>query len=444
MNKQNKLGRQKLTCAFCDKKIPFDFPQEIIEAVKQSKLVIFAGAGISTENKEVFPYSLYEDLKTELKIPKNKKINFEDLASEYCKKTDGRKKLLNKIKDRFDYIKSFPELHSQATEFHRELSTIFYIKDIITTNWDNYFEEECNAIPLVTDKDFAFWDSAGRKVFKIHGSINNYGTLTATTEDYKNTYKNLQAGVMGSNLKLTLATKTVLFVGYSFGDSDFNKIFGFIKKQMKDILPHSYIITPHSKINDPKFTVINTDATYFLSILKHKLIEHEGMLPDSNYNRTLTALLKIKRLHSQLIKMFDFKKNPEVLYCSSYQEGLIHAFERISVMKTSGEYSDAHHLSHMIQNYEVIQKKRLKDKRYYDIAYIEGYINGLIYFMEEELIDFPTHYIFGNKNPIFSYKEYLQKSKKAVTLHKDAYKIAKNITANLADGITISHRPFLL
>ena len=183
MHKHN--GKDIIGCEICKKKLSFEFPDEVFNACKAGRVVIFAGAGISTETANVFPFSFYEDAKRELNIKKDGNISFSELMNQYCKKFHGKKALLNKIKDRIDYVKSFPELYRQATGFHQELSTIYQIQEIITTNWDSFFEEECGAIPFVTPEDFAFWECPGRKVFKIHGSINNLGSIVVTKEDYR-------------------------------------------------------------------------------------------------------------------------------------------------------------------------------------------------------------------------------------------------------------------
>ena len=44
-------------CAICKNNKPFTFPKEIIDAALNGKLVLFCGAGISTEDKNVLPYS---------------------------------------------------------------------------------------------------------------------------------------------------------------------------------------------------------------------------------------------------------------------------------------------------------------------------------------------------------------------------------------------------
>ena len=49
-------------CESCMHKKDFDMPNDIIEAVKSERLVLFAGAGISTENKRCYPRTFYEEI----------------------------------------------------------------------------------------------------------------------------------------------------------------------------------------------------------------------------------------------------------------------------------------------------------------------------------------------------------------------------------------------
>jgi len=447
--KNHKSKEEKLSCEVCAKKLPFRLPQAIIDSCIKGKLVIFAGAGISTERDFVFPYTFYDDVRDELKIKKNKNLSFAKLMSAYCKQPNGRAKLLLKIKERLEYIESFPELYRTATEFHRELSTIFQIKEIITTNWDNYFEKECAALPVVTPEDFVFWDNPGRKVFKIHGSINNYGSIIATEKDYSKCYKTLQKSIIGSNLKLLLATKTILFIGYSFGDEDFNKIYRFLKKEMTNVLPHSYLVTTKSGFNNEQkkseLTVINTDGTHFLSVLKHKLVELGEILPDHHYEKAYIGLRKIRKEHDNLFKKLNIKKNPETIYAASYQDGLIHGFERIIARGNSGEHSDMCYLYRSIKSYEKVRKDKARKKRYFDVAYIDGYVNAIMYFMSEELEDFPLYYVYNSKADIFTFKDYLKLSKKSSTFHKQSYNKAKKKAGELlSEDIVVQHTPFLL
>ena len=46
-------------CDICKNQRKFIMPKEVIEAAKNGELVLFCGAGISTENKTVLPFSFY-------------------------------------------------------------------------------------------------------------------------------------------------------------------------------------------------------------------------------------------------------------------------------------------------------------------------------------------------------------------------------------------------
>ena len=228
-------------CVTCSNNKQFEMPKEIIEGAVKEELVLFCGAGISTEKKTVLPYSFYSNIREEMEITED--LSFCDLMEKYTKRPNGRRNLLKKIRERFNYIDSFPELHRQATVFHRELAEIYSIKTIITTNWDTYFEDYCGAIPITIPEDVSLFDVSSRHVLKIHGSINNLSSIVATKPDYESCYERLQNGVIGAQLKSILATKTVVFIGFSFGDEDFSQIMKYLKNEMGSVFPHIYIVT---------------------------------------------------------------------------------------------------------------------------------------------------------------------------------------------------------
>lgn len=197
-------------CYMCGTYQKFEMPKEIIESVKNKELVIFCGAGISTESNTVWPTSFYTDILTyltnEYHLELDTNITFSELMSKFCKKVpNGRKQLIRKINERFDRIQSFPELYNSATRFHREVSKIPQINTIITTNWDGFFEKECSATAIVDNNDVSLWNTFDRRVFKIHGSINNIGSIVATTEDYEKCYTRLTSEPIGDRLKTILS-----------------------------------------------------------------------------------------------------------------------------------------------------------------------------------------------------------------------------------------------
>lgn len=447
MTKHKNTEQHLVGCEDCQKRIPFEMPSEILDACKKGKLVVFAGAGISTEGRGVFPFSFYDEIKNELDVSEN--LDFPSLMSRYVKKTSDKRLLLNKVKSRIDYSKSFPDLYASVSSFHKELSTIHQIQEIVTTNWDDFFEIETAATPIVTDEDFAFWDQPYRKVFKIHGSINNPGSVVATKEDYKKCYTRLGRSAVGGSLKHLLATKTVVFVGYSFGDYDFNKIYKYLHKTMGDMLPHAYFVTlstkPPTALKKFSPTLLHTDATFFLETLKRKLVEEKQMLSDDVYQGIYEKLIKARNAHFQFV-MRDIRKDPSVILCGSYQDGLIHAFERILKNKHTGEYSHICRVDELIKSYLRLRMAFLSKKKYFDVAYIDGYLMGLSQIIPEisEAAGFPIYYIFGSPYQLFTLRDYLKENKRAKRLHKFAYKWVEKIAAKYEKGMVLQHQSFLM
>lgn len=58
-------------CAICKEHKPFVMPKEILDAAENGELVLFCGAGISTENKRVLSFSFYKEIQEELEIADN-------------------------------------------------------------------------------------------------------------------------------------------------------------------------------------------------------------------------------------------------------------------------------------------------------------------------------------------------------------------------------------
>ena len=427
-------------CVFHKNNIDFDMPRDLLAELFSDKIALFAGSGISTENENVLGNTFYQEISYDLGYD-SCDLPFSSLMEEFCKQTNGRIKLLSKIKHRFDNIDSFPELYRNASRFHRELSTLFYINNIITTNWDSYFESECGAIPLVTPEDLVFWNTFDRKVLKIHGSINNLGSIIATTQDYTKCYENMKSGILGSTLKHILATKTIVYVGYSFRDEDFIQIHSFVRNEMKELMKQAYIVTL-DKENDYKYKELNllpiyTDGTYFVEVIKKHALRKKLMVPDSLYALAELLLDIVRQEHQELHERFNCYDNPEMIYSGFYQDGRMHAYERILSLKKTGVYSDHSEFWRTRDIYKELIKERKKLRKYEDIPYLEGYLDAhlrLLFFIEkgEEIEGIPLYYVYGHNDFIYSLEEYVDIIKQVPDLHKASYKYAKRMISRKA------------
>lgn len=436
-------------CRRCATRLPFELPDEIVTATVEGRLVVFAGAGVSTESRAVFPTTLYDEVKRDLALPSDEWPTFPALMSRYCGQRDGRARLLRKIKDRLTYVESFPELYTLASAFHRQLATIPQVENIVTTNWDNLFEQHCAATPIVTAEDFVFWSMPGRKVLKIHGSTSNYGSIIASIEDYRKCYRRLSTGLIGSQLKLFLATRTVVFIGYSFGDYDFNRVHGLLSREMRDVLPHSYIVTlDDNAVNRAavkRMSSIVTDATYFVEVLKQRLVTDGLMVADSVLTYAARARALAMDAHRRLLANYNMIDNPPVIYSASYQDGLLHAYERVISMARTGYYSDPDNINSSIASYRHIRGYKLHRCQFHDVAYVDGYIMGLESLLSDhnDVARISPYYIYG-AGSIASFDDFERAMDATPTFDELARLFAERLSDQIASqGVAYHHSPFL-
>lgn len=448
----NHLHRETCRCEVCSNNHPFEIPGSLYDDLVKGNVVIFAGAGVSTESAQGFPRKFIDEIRDELGDAVATDTLFPDVMSAYCASPNGRAKLLRKIRERLNYVRSFPQLYRMVTSFHRELSTVPFINTIVTTNWDTYFEQECGAVPFVSAEDYAFAEVPGRKVFKIHGSIDSYGSIVATRGDYERCYKSLRTGLLGSTLKLLLATKTVVYVGFSFADDDFIRILDALTSEMRGLLPHSYIVTLGNSNKDRYLerglTSIYTDATFFVSKLKERLVAEGQMLDDSRLDGVERLLEKLKKVHHNKLAKIDTRKFPDNIFGLCYQDGLIDCLERILELAKTGEYSQRERVIKVAKAYEFeIRTKKLAQGRYHDVAYIDGYVNGLIHLLANNEVRraIPVYYAFGSKTPISSLSHYLRalraSNSSSRAEHRWAVKTAKELPEN--EDLVFHHTAFL-
>src|SRR5260370_35644030 len=73
-------------------------------------------------------------------------------------------------------------LAAMATDAFAEIP---YFNRFVTTNCDPFLERSLDVlVPMVEDRDLAFWDDRQRQVLKIHGCITRPYSIVATQSDY--------------------------------------------------------------------------------------------------------------------------------------------------------------------------------------------------------------------------------------------------------------------
>lgn len=404
---------------------------------------------MSTESEGVFPHTFYEEIRRELKIPRERQISFPDLMSLYCSPPRGRRDLLLAIKERIDKVKVFHELYTFATEFHRELATIPHLNEIFTTNWDDFFERVCDATPVVTGQDFAvFQDTPGRKVFKLHGSIYNYGSIVASKRDYEQCYRKLSTSIIGAKLKMLLMSKTLVFFGFSFDDKDFLRLYRLLKKEVGGMLPQCYVVTLDTKAKRKlkelgiEATPILTGATYFIKKLKKILVQEGAMLPDSQY-LGISEMLKVLFSENRKIQRLGLARHPDLLYTVAYQDGFTHALHRLAMTRNSGECGCGPHVLEMIKSFDTTIKRALRKKHYVQVALLTGYQTGLVFYLSspEERKKVRPYYMYGCNEEIMNVEQCVNLEKEAAASNRSAHEQAEKAVRGILKGIFIRYLP---
>ncbi|HWJ96511.1 MAG TPA: SIR2 family protein [Acidimicrobiales bacterium] len=445
------------SCTVCGLDHEFDLPEGLIEACHGGEVVIFAGAGISTEVPVAFPNTIFQMAAHRLGMSRETLGTFPAAMQEYERRF-GRADLVRLISKKFDYIDSYRDLQFHATRFHSDLATMPYFRDIVTTNWDTYFEDWCGATPFVTGEDIALWEMPGRRVLKIHGSISNLASLVATDEDYEERLAKLSSDVMGGLLRQFLATRTVIFVGYSLTDWNFRRLYEALRSDMKGFAPRAYVVSPFPvEENDLDLTVIHTSGVHFLRTIKAQLVG-SCFIGDEAYDRVNVVLTKAAEA-DEVAKTVPHKKYPSVVYCWFYHDGLRDACDRILRLRRTGEYSDRHHVFHLVNSYDEWCDNAYDEARYHDAAYIDGYMNGLMMLLDDDwgredrlsaypdmepLADsIPYYFMYGSDSEMRTdddLAEALLLSRRRAPKER---KVAREIVGGLAEDMVISHSPFI-
>ena len=197
-----------------------DFPKPLLDALRDNKLVVFAGAGVSMGEPACFP-------------------NFESLTKIVAKGTGEAKtqsenleQFLGRLADRGVKVHHLAKTElsregAKPAPLHRDLLGL-YRKDqsirLVTTNFDLLFEQAAESIYDTTPEVFhapqlPFGDQLNG-IIHIHGSISYPDQMVLTDSDFGRAY--LREASVTRFLFDLYDRYTFLFVGYSHSDTVMN------------------------------------------------------------------------------------------------------------------------------------------------------------------------------------------------------------------------------
>ena len=416
----------------------------MIEDTHAGKVLLFVGSGASTEAHNVFGHTFYDEIRSQLGEGGDE-LAFPDLMSAFVTRF-SRPDLLTAFLHRLRYIDSHPFFRRRATRFHRAVGQIPFFAEIVTTNWDDYFETQTGAIPLVQGSDFDYWDLQERKVLKIHGSVLNPGSVVATREEYSRSLNALRSGALGTAARHLMATRSVVFVGYSLRDDDVRQIIEALRGDLNTAARPTYFVHPNPTFVAPLpgAEVIHTSAAYFVELLDQALVEVGCLLPLTIYDRTAAIDQRLRLARSRVDEILPPWRFPLAIFNHAYQDGLAHAIEHTNAARRTGDDRRHHYLLQRAAGYNKGRGLATKARDYWNAAYIQGYEVGLLALGAPELPlrELPLYYCPG-VGPETSFNRLEQAIRGGLRSHQGAYRWAARQARELPEGTYINHPPTL-
>ncbi|GAA8299329.1 hypothetical protein HpDR21_12500 [Helicobacter pylori] len=340
----------------------------IRKAHNENYLSIFAGAGISAESKLPKWGDLINELQKCLYGDTKKNEDYLVLAE----------KFYNQFGESFYYqtLKSLIPDSAKKNDLHLEIVKL-NIKNLITTNWDNLFEQAINEEGrffniIKSDKDIG--SSTGfAKFIKMHGSLDE-NNIVFKEQDYLEYSKHFP--LIENYIKGVFSTDTVILLGYSLSDQNVKQVISWVNSHSKSVKP-IYFIKTAKEFDRIEFEFYKNKNIHILYTQ-----EHSGK--QGHYEELIKFLKEIKA------KPTDISKNYNTIFYSTKQlrrmifnfnyEAMKKRINEISLKSSSvlNELEKAflfYHLRKGIQAFEVLKitSKQAFRERNYDVWYISLY-----------------------------------------------------------------------
>lgn len=430
-------------CSECGEDLDVSLPAKLMDDVHRGRVLLFVGSGASTEAHNVLGDTFYDEIQSELEIASG--LAFPDLMSMYVERF-SRSDLLTKFFNRLRYIDSHPFFWRRATRFHRAVGQIPFFTEIVTTNWDDYFETVTGATPLVQGSDFDYWDLDTRKVLKIHGSVLNPGSVVATREEYDRSLEALRSGAVGTAARHLIATHSVVFVGYSLRDDDIKQVIDTLRHDLDSAARDVYFVHPNPEFVPPLSgaKVLNTSAGYFAELLDEALVDAGILLSLSMYVRAAELDQRLREARRRVDAEIVPWEHPMAIFNHSFQDGLGDAIAHALAARRTGEDRRHGSLLHKAAGYDEARKQANRARNYWNSAYIDGYEAGLIALGAPDvpLRSIPLYYC-PYIGPETSFKRVSRGLRAGPAMHKGAFLWASRQMSNLPVGMYVNHPPVL-
>ncbi|WP_146153611.1 SIR2 family NAD-dependent protein deacylase [Adhaeribacter arboris] len=268
----------------------------LFNKIRNEDVTFWVGAGFSLyagyKSGIALKEYLFDNLSKEEQLYINLNLEFTQFMEKYIELKGSKNSLIESLKTL--YLEQSPK----SIVYHKKLANVPHVKDIITTNYDRLFElayvdkleviYKQEQIPLINKNK--------KRLFKIHGDLADPLSIIISETDYKRAASEQRTNLIWPIIQESIITKSIVFIGYNLEDSDINKLFNNIRKQLKNLKKEQFFIAPNistSKIKNLKeygIKYINLKGEDFIDELI-KNINH-NLISDYDKERISEKTLK--------------------------------------------------------------------------------------------------------------------------------------------------------
>lgn len=254
----------------------------LAEELEKGKLVVFVGAGVSKNSGLPEWEELIKDYADYRGIKEFTSKQFLTIPEEVFERY-GSLKYYEIAEKRFlgKYV---------PNSIHRILKKM-KLTYIITTNYDTLIEDEIKNLQIVSKDEDLPYTNSNRMLIKMHGDFENKN-IVLKKSDYDNYEKNFQ--LISTFVKGLFTTNTVLFIGYSYSDTNVQQIMNWIKEILKEKTRKAFLVefTNEDNKEEENGEQINKISLKLLNDNNDEVLyESKKERFNNNYEKTLTKFL---------------------------------------------------------------------------------------------------------------------------------------------------------
>lgn len=272
--------------------------QEVLDLVRREKVCLFVGSGCSLDSGAPSASALGKMILSHIPSPLCEEVKDESLM----KVSEAFLLSVNDAKSKLNDLVCGIFKNLEPNDFHRTLSKIPQIRTIVTTNYDELIEKAYKQEYLrviCNNEELHRYSPNAVNLFKIHGDCKHLEGLVISESDYREFLDGHAHNILWNSVLNELATKHIVFVGYSLEDWN---ILNLIDKIRKNITPKQmYLVSPclthmqMSRLQKYSVNFIQADGQGFLNQVLSDLKDSFGDDAYSNItsNDTLSRFARI-------------------------------------------------------------------------------------------------------------------------------------------------------